>query len=944
MNRPNRRQRLNVNAPVVSLFISAVFGVLLDEWLSPGLVFWRLCFGFSIICLVFSFSVRGVHFLFHHNEFNNNVGDDLISVQDYQRDSSRRLGSFVFNLRSKIIYGNVCSWIAIGSFFGYRHDAFVNYYPTREISRYISKEGSPYSLELKVCNTPYVYLSNDFSRPINGSLYVTRFVADVLFVKDVDKWEPLTGRVAVTIDGKASFIRTGDRIRVTGRLAPPRKKGNPSDLDLVQYYRSQRILTSLSITSVNNVEVEEEDSYPTRIAVARFFERLRKKAGSILSERLSPRNAAVARGMTLGFRNDVEEQTNDSFRKTGTIHLLAISGLHIALVVGVFVFVLRSVGAPVVVVSIATIALTLFYLCLTDMRAPVIRASILIITLCVGSLIGRRGTTLNTLAFAAILIIAANPCELFQLGAQLSFLATGAFLWSGGMTIREKADSTSFRREYVRERNRDMKASKEPDNDLPRSGNQGNIDTSVERIVDYTSVNSSLMRFCKSTIRRVGKSLWERTFAVVKASWCIWFVSAPLLLRTTNLFTPLALIANPLIWLPATIALLLAFCLIIVGLASEVCSGRLEWLVLVLGNLTDSSYSLFLGTLDFMASPSFASFHLSAPPLWLLWCFYIPLVLWTLCPFLRPKKLFLSIAFLLWFVVAITTYVCQYASWGNTRLRVEVLSVGHGCAVLGVFSDGRSFLYDCGSISNTQRAAEIVAKELWNSHRNHIDIAIVSHADFDHYGGISPLIDLVHIDRLCVSPMMFLKESAKLSELEGKLKEKGIAIESVSAGESLERLGFPELSVLHPPADASVELDAESNANSLVVVVDYGGRRILFPGDLDASDAKFLSDPPTFTDLLLAPHHGGKSNNLDELLRWTTPKWIVISGGTFQRNQNAERELQNAGYCLLHTYDDGLIQVDIRRPRLTDSIYGRMTIRSYRTEKRYESAEGKERR
>ena len=166
-----------------------------------------------------------------------------------------------------------------------------------------------------------------------------------------------------------------------------------------------------------------------------------------MSERLSPRNAAVARGMTLGFRNDVEEQTNDSFRKTGTIHLLAISGLHIALVVGVFVFFLRRMGAPVVLVSIATIALTLFYLCLTDMRAPVIRASILIITLCVGMLIGRRGTTLNTLAFAAIVIMAVNPCELFQLGAQLSFLATGAFLWAGSMSVREKADSNSFRRE-----------------------------------------------------------------------------------------------------------------------------------------------------------------------------------------------------------------------------------------------------------------------------------------------------------------------------------------------------------------------------------------------------------------------------------------------------------------------------------------------------------------
>ena len=95
-------RRLNVNAPVVSLFLSAVFGVLLDAWFSPGLLFWRLCFGSSIIGLVFSFSVRGVHFLFHHNDAVDDESSEHIDFRDIRYDSSKRFSAFVFNIKSKI--------------------------------------------------------------------------------------------------------------------------------------------------------------------------------------------------------------------------------------------------------------------------------------------------------------------------------------------------------------------------------------------------------------------------------------------------------------------------------------------------------------------------------------------------------------------------------------------------------------------------------------------------------------------------------------------------------------------------------------------------------------------------------------------------------------------------------------------------------------------------
>ena len=928
-----RRKRLSVNAPIVPFFLSAVCGILLDAWFSPGLLFWRLVFGFSIIALFFFVSVTSVRHYF---------GPDGIPDGERKKDHDQFLNpsrffnsfhSLIAVIRSKVLYGNLWAWIAIGSFFGCRHETLVNYYPDREIGRYVSEDGSPHSLELRINSTPYVFQSDESSRSLNGSPYVTRFVGDVLFVKNMEEWEPFTGRVAVTIDGKATFLGVGDKIRVTGRLAQPRKKANPYDLDTVQWYRSQRILTTLAITSVNNVEVIPENAYSTRISIARFFEKLRKKSGLILSEHLSPRNAAVARGMTLGFRNDVDENTNESFRKTGTIHLLSISGLHVALVAGAFIFILRRIGVPVAVVSIATITLTSFYFCLTDMQAPVIRASILIITLCVGSLIGRRGLALNTLAFAAMLILTINPCELFQLGAQLSFLATGVFLWLGGMSIREKADSNSFRRESINERRKEMKVAGQEDKSVwfwRRLAKQEKEEAVVKR---------SLFTIClTSVVWRFGKSLWKRAYTVTKASFYIWIVSSPLILRMTNLFTPIALIANPLIWLPASAALLLAFLLIFCGLVTSAFPNYMGSLTPFLGDLTDKSFTIFLGTLDCVASPAFGAFHVPAPKTWILWCFYVPLILWTLFPALRPQRLFLSTAFVLWCLVAASANMLHRTPLGNEHcLRVNIFSVGHGCAVLGVFSDGRTFLYDCGSISNSQRAAELVAKELWNSQETHIDVAIISHADYDHYGGISPLTELVTIDRLCVSPMMFLKEGTRLLELEEQLKEKEIPVETVVGGDSLEKYGFPELSVLHPVVEDPEELDAESNSNSLVVVADYWGRRIMLPGDLDASDAAFLSAPPIPIDVTLAPHHGGKSDNYKELLEWAEPKWIVISGGSFQRHSETENELRDAGYCLLNTYDDGLIQIEIQRPRRSSSsVHGKMTIRSYRTEKLYE--------
>ena len=170
---------------------------------------------------------------------------------------------------------------------------------------------------------------------------------------------------------------------------------------------------------------------------------------------------------------------------------------------------------------------------------------------------------------------------------------------------------------------------------------------------------------------------------------------------------------------------------------------------------------------------------------------------------------------------------------------------------------------------------------------------------------------------------MFVKPSKELSELQEKIARKGIPIEVVSAGDSLAPFGFPEMNVLHPPLDEAERSDAESNANSLVVCLEHLGRRVMLPGDLDSENVKFLSWEPIKFDVVLAPHHGGASQNAEELLKWARPKTIVISGGAFTRNYESEEELRDLGYEVFHTQDDGCVRIDVSR----DAVGGQGTTR-----------------
>ncbi len=140
---------------------------------------------------------------------------------------------------------------------------------------------------------------------------------------------------------------------------------------------------------------------------------------------LDPKVAPLAAALLLGRREGVDPDVNDAFARTGTTHLLAISGLHLQVLAGVFWLAFRLLGLGRRGTFAAVGAATVAYALLVGLMPSVVRSAAMTVAVCVAGLLDRSSRPANMLALAALATLALNPADLFDVGCQLSFLARG---------------------------------------------------------------------------------------------------------------------------------------------------------------------------------------------------------------------------------------------------------------------------------------------------------------------------------------------------------------------------------------------------------------------------------------------------------------------------------------------------------------------------------------
>ncbi|MBI4537558.1 MAG: DNA internalization-related competence protein ComEC/Rec2 [candidate division NC10 bacterium] len=247
----------------------------------------------------------------------------------------------------------------------------------------------------------------------------TQFVAEVQELQVGDRWMAVAGRARLTLYGEPVHLAYGQAIQGTFRLRKPRAFGNPGAFDYSGYLASQGIF--LEGWSPGPLEVGEATAgSPVMAEVFRLRGLLLRRFG----EALPSGQAALLKAMVLGDRSGLTPEMQEAFLGSGTYHILAISGLNVSLLAGAAFGVLRLLRVSGRFAALLSILLVTLYAGLAGAGSSVVRAGIMADVYLLALVLDRQISLLNSLALSALLLLWWNPYALFEVGFQLTFLAT----------------------------------------------------------------------------------------------------------------------------------------------------------------------------------------------------------------------------------------------------------------------------------------------------------------------------------------------------------------------------------------------------------------------------------------------------------------------------------------------------------------------------------------
>jgi competence protein ComEC len=241
-----------------------------------------------------------------------------------------------------------------------------------------------------------------------------------------------SGRVRVYVRAPAlPAVRPGDRVSLLGTLRAPERALNPGESDWLALARQRGSVGTVgvdhpdAVTPVPHAHAADAALAPVRRTIAAARARaLRALAGD---DHSSPR-AALALALILGERTDALDDLRRTFARTGTAHLMAISGYHLMVLAAAVALAVRALGEHGGLEKLGVCAAVGVYLLLVPAEAPVVRAGIMVLALAGLGAIGRRGDALTTLAWAGVALLIWRPLDALSLGWQLTFGITALLL------------------------------------------------------------------------------------------------------------------------------------------------------------------------------------------------------------------------------------------------------------------------------------------------------------------------------------------------------------------------------------------------------------------------------------------------------------------------------------------------------------------------------------
>ena len=270
-------------------------------------------------------------------------------------------------------------------------------------------------------------------------------------------WLKVNGLALIRIQTEKDY-QYGDRLLVRGTIKNPKSKyyqipnksqiQNPksqkTNFNYAEYLENQNIFAIINATD-KNVTLLAHD-YKVN-PVLRFAYFIRENLKNQFLRKMPLESGAFMRAILLGDRSELPKKLNESFRNSGTMHILAISGLNVGLIAIALLYFFKFLRLRREIYYTLTMLFLLFLMLLTGSSPSVVRATIMCIIFLIGRLLGRPIDAYNTLGIAALFILAVNPKDIFNVGFQLSFIAVLSMVYLVPRLMRFVKKEINF---YVR--------------------------------------------------------------------------------------------------------------------------------------------------------------------------------------------------------------------------------------------------------------------------------------------------------------------------------------------------------------------------------------------------------------------------------------------------------------------------------------------------------------
>jgi len=616
--------------------------------------------------------------------------------------------------------------------------------------------------------------------------------------------------------------RYGDRLRIEGKLQTPTDAG---DFSYREYLARQGVY---SIMSRPRLTVLARDQ---GFAPLGWLYAFKARAKRVIAQILPEPQASLLTGILLGDDSGIPKSMQDAFRTTGTTHIIAISGYNVTILIG-----LISLGAVRLLgrrrAFYALVAGLLIYMVLVGASASVVRAVIMGIVFLLATHVGRQGVALNTLFFTGLAMTAYDPDWLWDVGFQLSFVATLSLILYA--TPLQKTVEGWLETFEV------FKTSKV----LPPV-----MDVLSDALLVTLAAQIATMPLLAYYFRQLSLVSLLTNGLVLPAQ--------PGVMVTGGL----ALLAG-LVWLPLGQAtgwvawLFLAWTTGIVEL-----TARIPGAVIKLGEVSTvlviGYYALLAAVTWWLKQPAETRPGLRR------------MIEWVKIRFTRRNVLAAT-------GTAIVLIAIALVQLPDGKLHVYFLDVGQGDAIFIVTPTGRQILVDGGPAPSVVLNQLARRMPFWD---HSLDLIIATQPDADHLAGLVAVMDKYAVGAALAAEWPDRARDPAVSRWSQLITERGVQRIAPQAGQRIQVEPGLEMTLLHPDMNALASL--KGNDASLVIRLTHGGVSFLLTADVEAAGEVALvrSGRLQSATIMKVAHHGSKTSSSPEFLSIADPLIVVISVG-----------------------------------------------------------------